>query len=157
MAEEAKVEEEPKEVEETVGMAILGDLVKAFQVYLDDREWRSVRYCVSCKSSGAWRGTDAIPPRSSSLRTSRPSLCPSSTLPRSSPSSRRSRPSSTSLDSVPPEETSAFVSSSKRCSGSVLGSLERRICEMVFSDISLEGGSRVSSLAREMLDLSTRM
>lgn len=57
MVEEAKVEEEPKEVEETVGMAILGDLVKAFQIYLDDREWRSVRYCVSCKRFWVLRRT----------------------------------------------------------------------------------------------------
>ncbi|BGO90576.1 hypothetical protein NBRC10512_005296 [Rhodotorula toruloides] len=46
----AKVEnsEEKKEVEKVnVGKEIVQDLMKAFQAFLDERKWKSVRYCVT--------------------------------------------------------------------------------------------------------------
>lgn len=42
------VEEAQEKV--NVGHEIVTDLIKAFQVYLDERKWRNVRYCVSCLS-----------------------------------------------------------------------------------------------------------
>jgi nuclear cap-binding protein subunit 1 len=39
--------QEKKEVEKTnVGKEIVQDLMKAFQAFLDERKWKSVRYCV---------------------------------------------------------------------------------------------------------------
>ena len=44
---QGEVEEEEKEVVRVnVGKEIVEDLMKAFQAFLDERKWRSVRYCV---------------------------------------------------------------------------------------------------------------
>lgn len=48
--EEAK-EEEAEPVEKVnVGREIVKDLMKAFQAFLDERKWKSVRYCVRYSS-----------------------------------------------------------------------------------------------------------
>lgn len=47
--EDAKpAQPEPEKV--NVGHAIVQDLAKAFQAFLDERKWKSVRYCVSRQS-----------------------------------------------------------------------------------------------------------
>ncbi|GAA5937525.1 hypothetical protein JCM10213_007267 [Rhodosporidiobolus nylandii] len=43
-AEEEQKEDEPEKV--NVGREIVQDLMKAFQAFLDERKWKSVRYCV---------------------------------------------------------------------------------------------------------------
>jgi len=43
---EGQGEEEKEIVRVNVGKEIVEDLMKAFQAFLDERKWRSVRYCV---------------------------------------------------------------------------------------------------------------
>ncbi|GAA6063502.1 hypothetical protein JCM10212_004764 [Sporobolomyces blumeae] len=47
MATEDGADDKPEAEKVNVGKAIVEDLMKAFQAFLDERKWRSVRYCVT--------------------------------------------------------------------------------------------------------------
>lgn len=128
-----------------VGRAILADMIKAFQTYLDERKWRNVRYSVSeSLSSLSPSNSSLVLLRSCSLLTWPKSLRP---LPWSPPprSPLFSRPSSrcwTSLVFALPAVTSAFALLLRRCCVSVEMERERRASGMECRATWRRGGLR---------------